>query len=243
MKKRFFLFLLLLGSLCTLSACSLVHHNSDKNSGPVIKRVWRPHAFTSLKVTTSFEDIDLRTGKKCKVVYYGHQKFLPQVSVNSGTLSINRKQSCVGYKINDNQTITIYLPKKKLQSLTLYSSEGDIDLNGLIQAKRSSISSDDGDITVDHLVTEQGNASSYDGDLTFYILNSKKGFRLSSDDGDINVKKSNATGYHLSSDDGDVIYYGEDYDNDDDDGGSYHHHLASQNVLNAHSDDGDVTVN
>lgn len=56
------------------------------------------------------------------------------------------------------------------------------------------------------------------------------------------MKQSNAHGYYLSSDDGDVTFKGTDHDNDDD-GGSYTKNISSSNVLFAHSDDGDVTVN
>ena len=68
------------------------------------------------------------------------------------------------------------------------------------------------------------------------------GAKITSEDGDIKVKQSNAHGYYLSSDDGDVTFKGTDHDNDDD-GGSYTKNISSSNVLFAHSDDGDVTVN
>ncbi len=195
---------MLLSSLCTLTACSLIHHHTytDKNSGPEIKRVWQPKSFSSLKVNTYLEDIEVHAGKKYKVVYYGHKKLLPHVGVNDETLSIKSKQTLFSdFDINDDQTVAVYLPKKSLQDLTLHSADGDINLYGFIKAKSSSLNSDGGDITVDHLVTEQGNARSEDGDVTYdgedydnddggsyrSNLNSHNVLSVHSEDGDVTV--------------------------------------------------------
>lgn len=205
-----------------LAGCKF-HTYTDKNSGPVVKQTLSEQKFNSMKVSTDIVDTELHVGKTHKVIYRGLIRFKPSVQIKNGILTIKQENKGGRYRISKDNVIAIYLPAKELQKIDMHLEDGDVDFYGNIQAKNIALSAEDGDITIDSL----------------YAKNKAK---IDSEDGDIKVKQSNAHGYYLSSDDGDVTFKGTDHDNDDD-GGSYTKNISSSNVLFAHSDDGDVTVN
>ena len=205
-----------------LAGCKF-HTYHDKNSGPVVKQTLSEQKFNSMKVSTDIVDTELHVGKTHKVIYRGLIRFKPSVQIKNGILTIKQENKGGRYRISKDNVIAIYLPAKELQKIDMHLEDGDVDFYGNIQAKNIALSAEDGDITIDSL----------------YAKNKAK---ITSEDGDIKVKQSNAHGYYLSSDDGDVTFKGTDHDNDDD-GGSYTKNISSSNVLFAHSDDGDVTVN
>lgn len=205
-----------------LAGCKF-HTYTDKNSGPVVKQTLSEQKFNSMKVSTDIVDTELHVGKTHKVIYRGLIRFKPSVQIKNGILTIKQENKGGRYRISKDNVIAIYLPAKELQKIDMHLEDGDVDFYGNIQAKNIALSAEDGDITIDSL----------------YAKNKAK---ITSEDGDIKVKQSNAHGYYLSSDDGDVTFKGTDHDNDDD-GGSYTKNISSSNVLFAHSDDGDVTVN
>ena len=188
------------------------HTYTDKNSGPVVKQTLSEQKFNSMKVSTDIVDTELHVGKTHKVIYRGLKRFKPSVQIKNGILTIKQENKGGRYRISKDNVIAIYLPAKELQKIDMHLEDGDVDF----------YDSEDGDIEVDKLFATNG-------------------AKITSEDGDIKVKQSNAHGYYLSSDDGDVTFKGTDHDNDDD-GGSYTKNISSSNVLFAHSDDGDVTV-
>ncbi|RVU71461.1 MULTISPECIES: DUF4097 family beta strand repeat-containing protein [Lactobacillus] len=241
MKKRILLITLLLTLTFTLTGCRLGLH-PHTNAGPTIYRTLTKQNFNEIDANVSLLDFKLKPSDTSKVVFHGGKKLTPQVKVKNGKLIIREKHHFL-ITINDNQEnlLTIYLPRQQLKRIAIDTSDGDITSNGKIAANKLDLSSDDGDITADFLQVNKGSVSSDDGDLQINRLRSTAGFKADSDDGDITINNSNATGFDLSSDDGDVTCRGHNYD--DDAGGSYQHHRRSKNVLIAHSDDGDVEVN
>lgn len=247
MKRKFFLLIFLLFLLPVLSAC---HHSKS----PHISQVISKQNFTFLKIDSVDSDIELRPSTKTEVVYKGPKNAKPDVSLNGETLSINQKEISkstkfkwipFGFSITSgSSTIIIYLPKQQLTNLKIASDDGDINGSGIINAQRVHLNSDDGDINLKILKVQSGSIASSDGDISITHLTSQNGFKLSADDGDIDIDHCNANGYNASTDDGDLTINGNKYDSDDaNDGESYQHKLNSNNVLVAHSDDGDIDIN
>ena len=225
-----------------LAGCKF-HTYTDKNSGPVVKQTLSEQKFNSMKVSTDIVDTELHVGKTHKVIYRGLIRFKPSVQIKNGILTIKQENKGGRYRISKDNVIAIYLPAKELQKIDMHLEDGDVDFYGNIQAKNIALSAEDGDITIDNLYAKnKAKIDSEDGDIEVDKLFTTNGAKITSEDGDIKVKQSNAHGYYLSSDDGDVTFKGTDHDNDDD-GGSYTKNISSSNVLFAHSDDGDVTVN
>ena len=251
MKHKLLLTSLIILLIPVLSAC----HSSTTNTGPTIKTTLTNQDFTSLNVKSLSGDIELRQGDKCKVVYQGGKSVKPQVSFNNGTLTINQKKVAVTHKSKwflfsfssktstQYEKIIIYLPKEKINKLSINTEDGDINGYGSLSANSVKLNTEDGDITLSQLSAQKGSINSADGDIKITELSSKDGFKVLSEDGDISIKHTDASGYKLSTDDGDLNIRKKDSHVDDDDGRyTYYHNIDSQNVLTVHSEDGDINI-
>lgn len=241
MKKRILLITLLLMILVTLSGCHFIPHHYT-NVGPSIKETMTQQNFNEIDVNVNLLDVELHASNHPKVVYHGGKKLKPIVKIENGKLTIrDHHHLLININNNEDNYLTIYIPKKQLDKIKVNTSDGDINCYGQVKTQNLALHSDDGDIDADSFNVTNGSISSDDGDLQIKRLHSLAGFKATSDDGDISIKKCNASGVDLSSDNGDIIYQGHNYSDDDDD--SYKHNSHSKNVLIANSDDGDIKVN
>lgn len=240
MKKRILLISLLLTILVSLSGCRFVlrHHT---NAGPTIKQTITRQNFNEIDANVSLSDLDLQVSDHPKVIYHGGKKIKPMVKVRNGKLIIrDNHHFLININSNEDNQMTIYLPKRQLTKIKINTDDGDINCYGQVKTKKLALHSDDGDINADSFNVTNGFTSSDDGDIEIKHLRSFNGFKATSDDGDISIKNCNASGVDLNSDDGDIIYHDHNYGDDDN---SYKRNLHSKNVLIANSDDGDIRVN
>lgn len=241
MKRQIFLITLLFTILVSLSGCQFIPHHYT-NIGPTIKKNMTQQNFNEIDADVSLLDFNLQVSDHPKVIYHGGKKIMPLVKVRNGKLIIrDHHHVLININSNENNYLTIYLPKKQLAKIKTNTDDGDISCYGQVKAKNLILNSDDGDINADSFNVINGSIDSDDGDIQIQKLHSISGFKAISDDGDISIKNCNASGVNLSSGDGDVTYRHHNYN--DDDGGSYQQNLHSKNVLIANSDDGDIKVN
>lgn len=241
MKKQIFLITLLFTILVSLSGCQFIPHHYT-NIGPTIKKNMTQQNFNEIDADVSLLDFNLQVSGHPKVIYHGGKKIMPIVKVRNGKLIIrDHHHVLININSNENNYLTIYLPKKQLAKIKINTDDGDITCYGQVKTQKLAFHSDDGDINADYFNVTNGSVSSDDGDIQIKDLRSLAGFKATSSDGDISIKKCDASGVDLNSDDGDVIYHRHNYNNDD--GCSYQHNLHSKNVLIANSDDGDIKVN
>lgn len=244
MKRTFLFFSLIATLLVILTACS----NSETNAGPVINETLSRQSFSRIRVNAGASNIQLIPAQKAKVIYNGPDKIKPTVNVKNDVLNIKQKNFNVTVTGTSslNNVIKIYLPKKLLSTITVHSENGNIVAGNLL-AKHINFSSANGNIRIANLTTTDGVINSSDGNITINQLTSTNGFNAYTSEGYILIKKTNASGFKLSSSNGEVtINAGNSslhgHSNDSGSGGSYEKNIHSNNVLQAISDDGDLTI-
>lgn len=218
MKKKLLVALLILCGCFSLTGCHILSDLTSAhfvlNKGPMNTKIYREKFFDSITVDSINGDVHFKKADHYRVIYKGNRNLMPTVKMHGTTLDIKSKRIA---RIDSKQDITIEMPKKYLNFIDVYASNGDI--------YGSTIMMHTGTITSDN------------GDVDFNSLFLKKKVKLSSDNGDINVDYCNAKGYKLSTDNGDVTFNDKDMDD------SYNRNSSSEKLLSAYSDNGDVNVN
>lgn len=226
MRRKMKIILLVIMVCLTLAGCGALHivhdaltpldkANFEKKTGPQITKIYRLNLPNQVKVDSLGSDLKFEKGKTCKIIYQGGQNLRPQVTMKDNTLTV------IDHKVvrhsKENKSLTIEMPVKALKSLIVKAYSGNVD--------------------ADKIIAKKGQITSFNGDIKLSSLKSKAGFKLTTENGDIKVDNCNAKGFHLSTVNGDIHLNNNDKDS------PYKQNLSAKNLLTAHSNNGDVSVN
>lgn len=226
------------GASIALTACGSVVVKTPA-SEPVVNKTLTTKTFDKIDVNLDDADVEIRSASKPEVVYHGAKKGSIVAKVRGSELKVYSSNK-VGIHVEEEPTVIIYVPNKRLSALTIRSADGDVDIDEL-STDQVMINTADGDVTIRHLDVNKGKIDSTDGDVKLLNLKSKSGFDISTSDGDISVNGTNATGYYLATNDGDIRFKGTYMTNTD--SGLVKRKINSRNVLRASTSDGDIKVN
>lgn len=201
MKKQIFLITLLFTILVSLSGCQFIPHHYT-NIGPTIKKNMTQQNFNEIDADVSLLDFNLQVSDHPKVIYHGGKKIMPIVKVRNGKLIIrDHHHVLINISSNENNYLTIYLPKKQLAKIKINTDDGDIQIKDLRSLAGFKATSSDGDISVKKCDASGVDLNSDDGDVIYHRhnynnddcgsyqhnLHSKNVLIANSDDGDIKV--------------------------------------------------------
>lgn len=210
--------IIILASILGLTGCHISYNGSAPNTATVgkpVSKIYDEKKFTRLNVNSINNDITFKEGKSYRVIYKGYKKLMPTVKQDKNTLTIKTKNT-VKFS-HKNPVLIIEMPKTYLQSVKIYTANGDIN-GSTLMIHSGNLKTDNGDISLDNL----------------YL---KKKLSVNTVDGDVNINNSNATGYKLTADNGNVTFNGNDYDD------SFKKNVSSKSILHVYSDNGDISVN
>lgn len=237
--------ILIAGIGASLSGCYKVvvqkpaSESSQTNKAKTrITKTLTEKTFNKIDINVSDLDVEIRKSNKAEVLYKGVKDSRINAKVIGQTLKITDAKKS-GVYVEEEPKIIVYVPKK-LTSLTVKNSDGDLDIDDL-KVGQMIVDLADGDVSARKLVADSGKLSSSDGDVDILDLASKTGFSISSADGDISVSQNNATGYYLTTTDGDLDFKGKRVSSFD--SGTVKKKINSRNVLHISTADGDIRVN
>ena len=132
--------------------------------------------FENIEIQTDWQDIRLLPSEtpECKVVYAGNETLTYTVKVESGTLKINTEehrewyQYLSNFNFGDYTDVTLYLPEKDYQSLSVSTSSGSVR-GSLRSGKRFIVNTSSGDVSVpdDPSASQQCRITTGSGDVSF----------------------------------------------------------------------------
>ena len=201
MKKQIFLITLLFTILVSLSGCQFIPHHYT-NIGPTIKKNMTQQNFNEIDADVSLLDFNLQVSDHPKVIYHGGKKIMPIVKVRNGKLIIrDHHHVLININSNENNYLTIYLPKKQLAKIKINTDDGDIQIKDLRSLAGFKATSSDGDISIKICDASGVDLNSDDGDVIYHRhnynnddggsyqhnLHSKNVLIANSDEGDIKV--------------------------------------------------------
>lgn len=203
----------------TLVGCASIKttNNNSTGKGEMVKERMNKK-FNQIEVKDISSNLVIRNSDEYKVYYQGNEKDKPDIRINDAKLQIkNRHAFSFSFHPQKTSTIIIELPNVELSKIDINSSNGNVTVTKL-SAKKGSIVTANGDITIDSLKTSHG-------------------FELSSSNGNIEVSQNNASGYNFSVSNGEVKLSGRFKDND------LEVNTSSSNVLEIENSNGDIEVN
>lgn len=186
--------------------------------------------FENIEIQTDWQDIRLLPSEtpECKVVYAGNETLTYTVKVESGTLKINTEehrewyQYLSNFNFGDYTDVTLYLPEKDYQSLSVSTSSGNLSLLAAVSGDLNAESSS-GEIKVEggasgniHVQTGSGNlllkqcspesmqAVSSSGNVSATDIVAKQGIVIKTGSGEVNLSSSDASELTITTSSGSV---------------------------------------
>lgn len=208
-----------------LSVGWLVNHNSiistssinQNNLALKKKQVVLQQKFTQIKINDVQDNVVLKNGIKYRVYYRGNNQLKPNFTVNKQRLVIkNQSKFVFNFHPQNNSTIIIEMPKNKLKSVSIDTTNGNI--------------------IADYLAVEHGNFVSTNGDIRIDDLKIKQGFSINSVNGDVTVKRTNATGYDLNTANGNIAFDKQNMTN------NFNLNAESKNLLKISNSNGNIKI-
>ena len=132
------------------------------NAGPIVQKELTHQQFNQIDVNVANANIKIQKGDSYRVIYNGREKMVPAVKVENSVLKVERNNGSVNINANifdlfkKNSivpTITIEIPKKKLDKVTIDSSNGNVTVKDLA-LKRGQIDTSNGSVVVRNSVAQ-----------------------------------------------------------------------------------------
>lgn len=129
--------------------------------------------FENIEIQTDWQDIRLLPSEtpECKVVYAGNETLTYTVKVESGTLKINTEehrewyQYLSNFNFGDYTDVTLYLPEKDYQSLSISTSSGNVIVPESFSFASASLKANSGNLSLLAAVSGDLNAESSSGEI------------------------------------------------------------------------------
>ena len=165
--------------------------------------------FSNLSIRTAEFDVRfyLSNGESAKIVCHESEKILHSVSVENGTLTLNRidKRNWfdrIGFNIfEDGLKLDVYLPEKSFTALEIKNVSGNIDIPSGFSFENAALESVSGEIDFASAVGESLSLKSVSGDLKTEKTN-PKALTARTTSGDIELSEIRAAGLSAHAIDG-----------------------------------------
>lgn len=144
------------------------------NAGPIVQKELTHQQFNQIDVNVANANIKIQKGDSYRVIYNGREKMVPAVKVENSVLKVERNNGSVNINANifdlfkKNSivpTITIEIPKKKLDKVTIDSSNGNVTVKDLA-LKRGQIDTSNGSVVVRNSVAQGYDLDTSNGRIT-----------------------------------------------------------------------------
>lgn len=144
------------------------------NAGPIVQKELTHQQFNQIDVDVANANIEIKEGNDCRVIYNGREKMVPAVKVENSVLKVERNNGSVNINANifdlfkKNSivpTITIEVPKKKLNKVTIDSSNGNVTVRD-VSLKRGQIDTSNGSVVVRNSMTQGYDFETFNGRIT-----------------------------------------------------------------------------
>ncbi|MCI1336394.1 MAG: DUF4097 domain-containing protein [Lactobacillus crispatus] len=163
------------------------------NADPIVKKELTHQQFNQIDVNVANANIEIKEGNDYRVIYNGREKMVPAVKVENSVLKVERNNGSVNINANifdlfkKNSivpTITIEVPKKKLNKVTIDSSNGNVTVSD-VSLKRGQIDTSNGSVVVRNSMTQGYDLETSNGRIT--VNGQDEGDTYSKNDGGNNV--------------------------------------------------------
>jgi len=139
------------------------------NAGPIVQKELTHQQFNQIDVNVANANIKIQKGDSYRVIYNGREKMVPAVKVENSVLKVERNNGSVNINANIFDlfvpTITIEIPKKKLDKVTIDSSNGNVTVRD-VSLKRGQIDTSNGSVVVRNSVAQGYDLDTSNGRIT-----------------------------------------------------------------------------
>lgn len=202
-----------------ISRNSIISTNSLNENELVVskKQVVLQKEFNQIKIDNVQDNIVFKSGQEYKVYYQGNKQIKPDFTLNKQKLVIkNQSKFIFNFHPRNNSVIIIEMPKHKLKSVSIETTNGNI--------------------IADYLIVEQGHLVSANGDIRINDLKTEQGFNINSSNGNAIIKRTNTTGYDLYTANGDIILKNQSITN------SFSLNKSAKNLLKVACSNGNIKI-
>jgi DUF4097 and DUF4098 domain-containing protein YvlB len=144
------------------------------NAGPIVQKELTHQQFNQIDVNVANANIKIRKSDRYRVTYNGREKLIPSTKIENQILKVESNTSSVNINVNIFDlfkknavvpAITIEVPKKELDKVTIDSSNGNVTVKDLA-LKRGQIDTSNGSVVVRNSVAQGYDLDTSNGRIT-----------------------------------------------------------------------------
>ena len=144
------------------------------NAGPIVQKELTHQQFNQIDVNVANANIKIRKSDRYRVTYNGREKLIPSTKIENQILKVESNTSSVNINVNIFDlfkknavvpAITIEVPKKKLDKVTIDSSNGNVTVRD-VSLKRGQIDTSNGSVVVRNSVAQGYDLDTSNGRIT-----------------------------------------------------------------------------
>ena len=144
------------------------------NAGPIVQKELTSKEFDQIEVDVANANIKIRKSDRYRVTYNGREKLIPSTKIENQILKVESNTSSVNINVNIFDlfkknavvpAITIEVPKKKLDKVTIDSSNGNVTVKDLA-LKQGKIDTSNGSVVVRNSVAQGYDLDTSNGRIT-----------------------------------------------------------------------------
>ena len=143
-------------------------------TSPIVQKQLTSKEFDQIEVDVANANIKIRKSDRYRVTYNGREKLIPSTKIENQILKVESNTSSVNINVNIFDlfkknavvpAITIEVPKKKLDKVTIDSSNGNVTVKDLA-LKQGKIDTSNGSVVVRNSVAQGYNLDTSNGRIT-----------------------------------------------------------------------------
>ena len=144
------------------------------NAGPIVQKELTHQQFNQIDVNVANANIKIQKGDSYRVTYNGREKLIPSTKIENQILKVESNTSSVNINVNIFDlfkknavvpAITIEVPKKELDKVTIDSSNGNVTVKDLA-LKQGKIDTSNGSVVVRNSVAQGYDLDTSNGRIT-----------------------------------------------------------------------------
>ena len=144
------------------------------NAGPIVQKELTHQQFNQIDVNVANANIKIRKSDRYRVTYNGREKLIPSTKIENQILKVESNTSSVNINVNIFDlfkknavvpAITIEVPKKELDKVTIDSSNGNVTVRD-VSLKRGQIDTSNGSVVVRNSVAQGYDLDTSNGRIT-----------------------------------------------------------------------------
>ena len=144
------------------------------NAGPIVQKELTHQQFNQIDVNVANANIKIRKSDRYRVTYNGREKLIPSTKIENQILKVESNTSSVNINVNIFDlfkknavvpAITIEVPKKELDKVTIDSSNGNVTVKDLA-LKQGKIDTSNGSVVVRNSVAQGYDLDTSNGRIT-----------------------------------------------------------------------------